>query len=521
LLFSPALTRYLTARLPRVPAFALAGVMLLVGSTALSDEGRLGQFDGRGDIGAPKIAGASTYNAVSQEYALSASGLNMWAQRDEFHFVWKRMQGDFILQTRVRLLGQGVDPHRKLGLIVRSTLDADSPYADAAVHGDGLTSLQYRRTKGAVTEQIESAIKGADVLQLERKGNTYTLGVAHYGETFTFSTISDLALGDDVYVGLFLCAHNPAVVEKAVFNDVRIVRPAKEGFVPYRDYIGSVLEVLDLESGHRQVLQSSPLPFEAPNWTHDGAALVYNSSGKPENRGHLYRFDLATRQPTLIDTGSNNRNNNDHVLSFDGSMLAISDQSTNEGRSTVFTVPLAGGVPKRITPLGPSYLHGWSPDGKFLVYTGGRDNEYDIYRIASDGSGAELKLTDYKGLDDGPEYSPDGKYIYFNSVRSGNMQIWRMTPDGKNPEPVTNDEYNNWFPHLSPDGQWIAFISFPKDVPPADHPYYKRVYIRLMPAAGGAPKVLAYVYGGQGTINVPSWSPDGKMLAFVSNTDME
>jgi TolB protein len=130
-----------------------------------------------------------------------------------------------------------------------------------------------------------------------------------------------------------------------------------------------------------------------------------------------------------------------------------------------------------------------------------------------------VKLTDFKGLDDGPEFTPDGKYIYFNSVRTGRMQIWRMKPDGKDPEQITNDDLNNWFPHISPDGRWIAFISFPAEINPADHPYYKRVYLRLMPIEGGSPKVIAYVYGGQGTINVPSWSPDGKMLAFVSNSD--
>jgi TolB protein len=322
-----------------------------------------------------------------------------------------------------------------------------------------------------------------------------------------------------VFVGLALCSHNGDVKERAIFKDVRLVRPMKDGFQPYRDYIGSVLEILDVQSGRRQVIYRSEQPFEAPNWTTDGSALIYNTSGRVEGRGRLFRFDLATRQPTLIDTGTNNRNNNDHVLSFDGTMLGISDQSIQGTGSTIYTLPVVGGTPKRITKLAPSYLHGWSPDGKTLVYTGGRNGEFDIYSIASDGSGSEVNLTKSKGLDDGPEYSPDGKYIYFNSVRSGLMQIWRMQPDGTNQEQVTNDDLNNWFPHISPDGQWIAFISFPKDIDPADHPYYKRVYLRLMPAAGGPAKVIAYVYGGQGTINVPSWSPDSKMVAFVSNTD--
>jgi TolB protein len=208
------------------------------------------------------------------------------------------------------------------------------------------------------------------------------------------------------------------------------------------------------------------------------------------------------------------------VLSFDGKMLAISDQSqASGGRSTIYTVPVGAGTPKRITTLSPSYMHGWSPDGKDLIFTGGRNNEYDIYRIPADGSGPEVNLTNSKGLDDGPEFTPDGKYIYFNSVRSGTMQVWRMKADGSAPEQITNDEYNNWFPHISPDGRSIVIISFPRDVDPTDHPYYKRVYLRLMPVAGGTPKVIAYVYGGQGTINVPSWSPDSTKLAFVSNTD--
>jgi len=497
----------------------VALILALPGTLAAAAGGPLGQFDEHGDVGGPKLAGSARYNGFSQEYTLTAGGVNLWGPRDEFHFVWRKLHGDFILQTRVEFLGQGTDPHRKLGLMVRRTLDADSSYADAVAHGDGLTSLQFRRTKQAETEQVQSAVKGADVLQLERKGDRFTLRAARFGEPFAVSEIDGLALGDEVYVGLFLCSHNPDVIERAIFRDVRLTRPARDAFVPYRDYIGSRLEILDVENGRRTLLQSSAQPFEAPNWTPDGSALVYNTSGSdPDTRGRLYRFDLGTRQATLIDSGFAIRNNNDHVLSFDGRQLGISDQSQGDGRSTIYVLPAGGGTPRRITPQAPSYLHGWSPDGKYLVYTGGRNDEYDIYKIPADGSGPEIRLTDAKALDDGPEYTPDGQFIYFNSTRSGRMQIWRMRPDGGEPEPVTNDEYNNWFPHPSPDGQWIAFLSFGQEVAPADHPYYKHVCIRLMPVGGGAARVIAYVYGGQGTINVPSWSPDGRHLAFVSNS---
>jgi TolB protein len=512
-------TRQVRARraaLVVVAAWAACGA-----SPAGAQESALGQFEAHGDVGSPRRPGAATYNAVSQEYGLSAAGVNMWGPRDELHFAWKRLKGDFLLRAEVRFEGTGVDPHRKAGVIVRSSLDADSPYADAVVHGDGLTSLQYRRAKGVPTEEVRSELTGADVLQLERKGTTVTLSAARFGETFRTSQVSDLVLGDEVYVGLFLCSHNPDVVEKAIFRNVRLVRPARDGFVPYRDYIGSRLEILDVRTGHSQVVYRSAEPFEAPNWTRDGAALIYNTSGRGEGRGRLHRFDLATRTSSLIDTGFAVRNNNDHVLSFDGTMLGISDQSAPDGQSAVCTLPAGGGAPRRITPLAPSYFHGWSPDGKQLVYTGGRSGEYDIYVIPADGTGSETRLTTWKGLDDGPEYTPDGRFIYFNSTRSGTMQIWRMKPDGSDPEQVTSDELNNWFPHVFPDGREVAFLSFGKEVDPSDHPYYKQVYIRLMPIEGGAPRVVAYVYGGQGTLNVPSWSPDGTMLAFVSNTDME
>ncbi len=500
---------------------ALSSIIVAAVIPARSQENSPGDFSGQTDIGAPKLAGSATYDSANQSYTVAGAGVNMWFTNDQCHFVWKKIKGDFILRTRAEFIGNGVVEHRKIGWMVRPNLDADAPYVDCAEHGSGLTSIQFRRSKGANTEEIKLAITNADVLQFERKGNTYIFSAAHFGEPFVSAELPDFDLGDDVYAGLFVCSHDADVIEKAVFRDVRIIRPAKQGFVPYKDYIGSVLEILDVHTGRLEKIYESAQPFEAPNWMQDGSTLIYNVSGRAEGWGHLNRFDLITKSPSPLDTDPNNRNNNDHVLSFDGTMLGISDQSPDHGgQACIFTLPSQGGTPKRITQLTPSYLHGWSPDGKFLVFTGGRNNKFDIYKIPSDGSGPEIRLTDAPGLNDGPEFTPDGKYIYFNSSRTGKMQIWRMKPDGSDQEQITNDEYNNWFPHISPDGKWIVIISFPADINPVEHPYYKQCYLRLLPIEGGQPKVIAYAYGGQGTINVPSWSPDSQRIAFVSNADL-
>jgi TolB protein len=498
-------------RLLKLAACALLVVLVMWPVRSFAQQ-PVGLFDGDGDVGSVKHAGSATYDPDAQQYTVTGSGANMWLGRDEFHFVWKRTKGDFILQARVKFLGQGVDPHRKMGWIVRAGLDADAPYVDVAVHGDGLTSLQFRRAAGDDTEEVRSQVTGADVVQLERKGTTYTMSVARFGEPLVTDEVTNVALGGDVYVGLFVCAHNPDVVEQAVFDNVQIVVPSAKDFVPYRDYIGSNLEVLDVATGHRTVVYRSAEALQAPNWTRDGQALVYNAGGR------LYRFDLATRSPEVIDTGFATSNNNDHVLSPDGRLLGISSHDADDGnRSIVYVVPLEGGTPRQVTPTGPSYLHGWSPDGRELVYVGERNGEFDLYKIPVDG-GDEVRLTTAPGLDDGPEFTPDGKTIFFNSSRSGRMQIWRMKPDGSDQRQVTDDQFNDWFPHVSPDGRQMVSLSFASDVAPDDHPFYKQVYLRMMPVEGGEPTAIAYVYGGQGTINVPSWSPDGKRLAFVSNT---
>ena len=487
-------------------------VIALNRPTDSSGQQPLGQFEGHADVGPVQVAGRATYDARHGRYTISAAGTNMWEGRDEFHFVWKRMRGDFFIRARARFLGGGTVPHRKIGVIVRQSLQADSPYVDIAVHADGLTSMQVRRAAGGPTTQIMAPIAAANVLELARKGNRFTMRVAWDGDSLTSEKQTELDLGDEVYVGLFVCSHHADEVETAEFDNVRIVVPAKDDFVPYRDYIGSNLEIMDVETGVRTVVYQVTDSLQAPNWTADGQALIYNRNGR------LYRFDLAARQPVEIDTGFATANNNDHVLSFDGTRLAISHHAADDGgQSHVYTLPVGGGTPQRVTQTGPSYLHGWSPDGRELVFTGGRNGNYDIYTIPVDG-GHERRLTTFEGLDDGPEYTPDGRHIYFNSTRSGRMQIWRMPPGGYEHEQVTDDEFNNWFPHISPDGRKIVFLSYGPDVAADDHPFYKHCYLRLMPYPAGRPRVIAYVYGGQGTINVPSWSPDSKMIALVSST---
>lgn len=273
----------------------------------------------------------------------------------------------------------------------------------------------------------------------------------------------------------------------------------------------SILETMDVFTGERKILKEFDFVIEAPNWTKDGRFLVYNSQGR------IFTYELATGEIAELNTGFAIDCNNDHVLSADNTGLAVSHFTYEDATSRIYILPFAGGTARLVTEKGPSYLHGWSPDGKTLAYCAERSGQYDIYTIPAEG-GEETQLTNLPGLDDGPEYSPDGKHIWFNSVRTGLMQVWRMDADGSNPVHVVNEEANGWFPHVSPDGQWVVYIAYKKgDVAPGDHPANKNVELKLIPAAdGSAPRTIASFFGGQGTINVNSWAPDNRTIAFVS-----
>lgn len=495
--------------------YLLVTVFIFISMSSFSQA--IGMFEAHEDVGSPVNKGNVVYNPETQEYTITASGKNIWAKEDQFHFLWKKIKGDFIIKATIQFIGEGVDGHRKLGIMAREKLTGNSKYVDAVSHG-GLplnTSLQFRDADGDTTGQLILSSHHPTEIEFERKGNVFIASAATYGENY--KTVSrEMNFAEEAYVGLFLCSHRDTVVEKAIFSNVRVIIPASKDFRPYRDYIGSHLEVMDVFTGRRKILYSVPNSIQAPNWTKDGKYLIYNSEGL------LYKFNLSNNTPTKLNTGFANQNNNDHVLSFDGKQLAISNHMGDKRISTLFTLPLAGtDKPVQVTAesAGHSYLHSWSLDGKKLIFTGQRNNQYDIWTVDI-ATKKETQLTNTPTLDDSPELSPDGKWIYFNSVRTGTMKLWRMKPDGSNQEQVTFDEYNDWFPHFSPDGKWIVYLSYPKEINPTDHPWYQKVYIRLMPAAGGAPKNIAYVYGGQGTINVPSWSPDSKRIAFVSNTQL-
>jgi TolB protein len=501
-----AATGALTLNL-RVNANARASATSAV---AAAKGGPVGMFEDHTDVGKVLHPGTTEYDDKAKTYTITGSGENMWMTADGFQFAWKKMSGDFSITANISFYGIGGNAHRKGVLMIRQSLDSDSVYVDAALHGNGLTALQYREEKGAMTKDIESNDFSTQRMRLEKRGDLFYLYAAGgSSDLHPVGASIRLPLKGDFYVGVGVCSHDKDVTETALFSNVAIAPlPPLAADAP-APVLYSALETLAITSDTRHVQYVAPEKFEAPNWTRDGKAFLFNRDGR------ILNMPIEGGPIRIIDTESAIRCNNDHGLSPDGQLLAISDNSSakDKNESVIYVVPATGGSPRRITQHSPSYWHGWSPDGQTLAFTGQRNGEFDVYTVSAAG-GEETKLTSAVGLDDGPEYSPDGKYIYFNSERSGTMQIWRMQSDGSAQEQITNDEWNNWFPHISPDGKWMVILSFEKDV--KGHPANQNVQLRLMSLSDKKIKVLTHLFGGQGTINVPSWSPDSTSIAFVS-----
>ena len=475
---------------------------------------KLGVFEASGDVGTVLHAGSVEYDAAKGTYTIAGSGENMWFGKDAYQFVWKRMSGDLALSADVAFVGSGGNAHRKAVLMIRQSLDEGSVYMDIARHGNGMTGLQFRTEKGGLTNEVQSPNWGPVHLRIEKHGAYATMWLAGEdgGELKVAGASPRIELKEPFYVGIGVCSHDKDVVEKAVFSDVNLAMlksaAARSTASENDSVLYSFLETMPVESNDRTAIHVEQGRFEAPNWTRNGKELLFNREGR------ILRLPVGGKSaPLTIDTGFAVRCNNDHGISPDSSLLVVSDQSQEDHKSLVYVLPLGGGTPRRVTKNAPSYWHGWSPDGKTLAFVGQRNGDFDIYTIPVEG-GEETRLTTAKGLDDGPEYSPDGQYIYFNSERTGHMQIWRMKADGSEQEQVFADENNNWFPHISPDGKYMVFLTYDKSV--SGHPENKDVMLRLMTLADKKIKTIAQLFGGQGTINVPSWSPDSKSVAFVS-----
>ena len=497
-------------------AITLAAIVSLWTAPAVAEP--VGAFSEHADVGEVATPGNATL--TDGTYRLSASGANIWGSEDAFHYAWTPRSGDLHIAADIAFEGEGGDPHRKAGLMIRQNLTPGSPYADVMVHGDGMVSLQYREVQDGPTRQIVAAVTHPRRVRLEREGDFVYFSVAgadgelrHAGGSFR------IALQAPYMVGLALSAHDNAAVEAARFADVELAVP-QLAYVPdtgYAAQVESTLEVLTIGNRDRRIVRQFDGKIEAPNWSRDGSSLIYNSGGK------IWRVAVEGGEPAPIDTGRFVDNNNDHGLSPDGRLLVISDQIEPDNLSRIHLVTLDGSAPVRTVvddPAARSYWHGWSPDGATLAYVrvGASDGSYDIWTAGLAG-GAPRPLIVGPGVDDGPEYSPDGQHLYFNSTRSGAMALWRARADGSDPVQLTHDQARrDWFPHLSPDGKWIVYVSFGDDVALEDHPPNRQdVQLRIMPADGSAPPaVLTRLFGGQGTINVPSWSPDGTRVAFVS-----
>jgi Tol biopolymer transport system component len=266
----------------------------------------------------------------------------------------------------------------------------------------------------------------------------------------------------------------------------------------------SSLEIFALASGRSQVVLQTDALIEAPNWDPQGGSLLVNGGGR------LFRVPLERPELQPVETGFADRCNNDHGFSPDGSRIAISHHGP--AGSTIYVMPAGGGEPAQVTGANPSYWHGWSPDGATLAYCGQRGARFDIFTVA-DAGGAERRLTADAGHNDGPDYSADGAWIWFNSDRSGHAQLWRVRPDGGSAERMTEDRFVNWFPHPSPDGGHVLYLAYPPGT--LGHPRDLDVALRLIGPDGGRPRTVVELFGGQGTINVPCWAPDGSAFAYM------
>jgi hypothetical protein len=455
------------------------------------------------------------------------------------------MSGDFTFAADITFLDNPTatpDVHRKACLMVRQSLDADAAYVDAALHGNGLTALQFRDAKGEATREVQSNVIGPVRVRLEKHGDMLTLHVGKTGEEPKFTGAAhSLKFAGPFYLGFAVGAHNQddikTNVETAVFSRVEL----KTGLPANTPKLYSAIETqasnpvntTQSQNTDRTVLYVSETALEGPLWLPDNSGVVFSSGGRlmrlpiklpPGAAGRrggrggaatpapiLGNAPTVAGDPVVIDTGGLTHISRLHGLSPDGSQVIFVDHPSGQPRppANTYVMPLAGGAPRLLTPntgAGSSL----SPDGKILVFD--TDTVADIHTIPVDGSAPATRLTTGMGRNYGPQFSHDGSFIIFCSDRSGTMQVWRMKPDGSEPVQLTKDDNNNWFPHLSPNDASVLFVTYPKGA--VDDAADRPVEVRRLNVAGGANDLMARILGGPASS--PNWSPNNAQLIFVS-----
>ncbi len=484
------------------------------GARATQNSAELGVFAAQSDIGLMTPRGSARYAASSDTYTLTGGGANTWYHVDQFHFLWKKMAGDVALTAEIHFppvtYHHEPDPHRKGILMFRQSLDSGGIYADAVVHGSGMVALQYRRERGANTEDIELNIDAPQMLRIEKRGDAFTLYLSASGEPLhPVGASIALHLKAPFYVGLGVVSHDVDTVDQTEFRRVRLqaLPPPAHG-APRVRY--STLRTIQTEDQFRRamVIRTGTAPMQSANWLpHNPNIYVYEG-------GHLltipYLDPAAGGEAKIINTGPLVDCSGNYGLSPDSRSLAVSCEQAHGGPHQVYVLPASGiGTPLQVTHGAQSFFHAWSPDSRTIAFTRGSASKADIFTVPA--AGGEARQLTRDSIDDGPDYSADGKFIYFDSSRSGQLQIWRMRTDGSAAEQITDDGWRNSSPHLSPDGKSLAFLA----QPPGAGDTIGEAALKIVTLSDGLIRTLTHLQGNRDSFSMYGWG-DNNHVAFVS-----
>ena len=479
----------------------------------------LGLFQAESNIGNVVPAGSAHYDAARQVYTIASAGANTWYHVDHFNYLWTRASGDLAITARISFppprYAHDPNPHRKGLLMFRQYLAPGSAYVDAALHGVGLTALQYRRERGADTPDIELTLNAPQTLRLEKRGDVFTLYVSEAGEPLHQVGASiHLHLRGPFYVGLGALSHDTQTTDVIEFSHVSVER-LKPLPPSIKRTLYSTLQTIEFTDQYRRavVIRTVPGYMQSADWAPDGKSILVYENGRIERIPYL--DPDGGGPPQTIDVDGLFGCSGNFGLSPDGKLLAVSCSKVAGGQHQVYLLPAAGGGTARQLTRGgvPSYFHAWSADSNTVAFTRGSASRADIFTIPAAG-GEEKRLT-RDTVNDGPVYTPDDQYIYFDSARSGTLQIWRMRADGSQAEQVTDDDSLNSSPHISPDGKTLAFLSQPSGHGSGFTP----AVLKVMRFDDGLIQSVVQVQGDRGSFSMQPWG-NAKRFAFITYQEL-